>query len=264
MTVSAKRQGSRFRLLFWKKGAADAGLLSKKDRIQCVIEGIMVIVLFAWFFYRSVLALPFLTPVYLLYQHERRKALGKKRQKEAAVQFKDAILSASANQKAGYSIENAFQQAYEDMDLLYGKESMICEELYTIVAGLKNNVPIESLLYDFGKRSGVEDIIEFSQVFAVAKRSGGNLTEIIERSASVIEDKVETEKEIQVVISARQMEQRIMNIVPFGILLYISAASKGFFDMLYKNAAGIIIMSLCMAVYVGAVFLSGKITDIGV
>ena len=188
--------------------------------------------------------------------------LGKKRKKETAVQFKDTILSVSANQKAGYSIENAFHQAYEDMELLYGKESMICKELYIIVAGLKNNVPIESLLYDFGKRSGVEDIIEFSQVFAVAKRSGGNLTEIIERSASVIEDKIETEKEIEVVISARQMEQRIMNVVPFGILLYISAASKGFFDVLYKNAAGVVIMSVCMVIYVGAVFLSGKITDI--
>ncbi len=264
MTASSKRQESLSKLLFWKKRTAAVSLLSKKDYMQCTIEGVMVIVLFAWFFYRSVLALPFLMPVYLLYQSERRKALAKRRKKEAAVQFKDAILSASANQKAGYSIENAFQQAYEDMELLYGKDSMICQELYVIVTGLKNNVPIENLLYDLGRRSGVEDIMEFSQIFAVAKRSGGNLTEIIERSASVIEDKVETEKEIQVVISARQMEQRIMNIVPFGILLYISAASKGFFDVLYKNAAGVIIMSVCMATYVGAVFLSGKITDIEV
>ena len=264
MTASSKQQGLLPKLLFWKRGDSNTALLNKKDRMQCVIEGSMVMGLFAWFFYRSVLALPFLVPVYLIYWCERRKMLVKKRKKEAAVQFKDAILSASSNQKAGYSIENAFQQAYEDMALLYGKESVICKELYIIVAGLKNNIPIENLLYDFGKRSGVEDIIEFSQVFAVAKRSGGNLTEIIERSASVIEDKVETEKEIEVVISARQMEQRIMNVVPFGILLYINAASKGFFNVLYKNAAGIVIMSACMATYVGAVFLSGKITDIEV
>lgn len=264
MTANSKRQESRFKMVFRGEKNRNTSLLSKKDHIQCVAESIAVIIAFAWFFYRSFLALPFLMPIGLLYQYEKRKRLGKKKRNEAAVQFKDAILSVSANQKAGYSIENAFYQAYEDMKLLYGKESVICKELYIIAAGLKNNVSIEGLLYDFGKRSGVEDIIEFSQVFAVAKRSGGHLTEIIERSASVIEDKVETEKEIEVVISARQMEQRIMNAVPFGILLYISAASKGFFDVLYKNAAGIIVMSVCMAVYVGAVFLSGKITDIEV
>lgn len=75
---------------------------------------------------------------------------------------------------------------------------------------------------------------------------------------------METEREIQTVISARQMEQKIMNIVPFGILLYISAASKGFFDVLYKNVAGIIIMSICMAAYIGAVWLSNRIVDIEV
>lgn len=262
MTVNSKRQESGYKLVSWGRKNRNTNFLNKKDRIQCVTESIAVIVAFAWFFYRSFLALPFLIPICLLYQQEKCKLLGKRRKKETAVQFKDTILSVSANQKAGYSIENAFSQAYEDMELLYGKESMICRELYITVAGLKSNVPIESLLYDFGKRSGVEDIIEFSQVFAVAKRSGGNLTEIIERSASVIEDKIETEKEIEVVISARQMEQKIMNVVPFGILLYISAASKGFFDVLYKNAVGVVIMSICMLIYVGAVFLSGKITDI--
>lgn len=263
MKASLKRRASGFKL--WNRKQRDGYIqLNKKDNIKCILEGIAVVALFAWFFYRSFLALPFLLPVYLLYQRERRKSLEKKQQKEIAVQFKDAILAVSANQKAGYSVENAFKQSYEDMALLYGKESMICKELYTVIAGLKNNVPLEGLLYDFGKRSHTEDIIEFSQVFAVAKRSGGNMTEIIERSASIIEDKVETEKEIQVVISARQMEQKIMNVVPFGILLYISAASKGFFDVLYKNIAGVAIMSICMAVYIGAVFLSNKIVDIEV
>lgn len=238
--------------------------LRREDKIKCSLEGVGFILLFAWFFYRSALALPFLLPVYFLYQKERRGLLLKMRKKEMAVQFKDTILAVSASQKAGYAVENAFRQAYEDMILLYGKESPICKELYSIIVGLKNNMPIEALLYDLGKRSGVEDIVEFAQVFAVAKRSGGKLTEIIERSASVIEDKVETEKEIQVVISARRMEQRIMNGVPFGILLYISIASRGFFDVLYKNTAGIIVMTICLGVYLGAIFLSGKIVDIEV
>lgn len=185
-------------------------------------------------------------------------------EKETAVQFKDAILAVSANQKAGYSVENAFRQSYEDMALLYGKNSVICRELGMIIAGLGNNMVLEKLLYNFGKRCGVEDVMEFAEVFAAAKRNGGNLTEVIERCASVIEEKVETEKEIQVLISARQMEQKIMNIVPFGILLYINATSRGFFDVLYHNVPGAVIMTLCLLVYMAAVLLSRKIVSIEV
>lgn len=229
-----------------------------------MIFGFGILGLIAFFFYRSFWALPFLFPVFWLYQKEATDTYVSKRRKETAIQFKDAILSVSANQKAGYSVENAFKQAYADMVLLYGKGSIICKELGMIISGLGNNIVLEKMLFDLGRRSGVEEISEFAEVFAAAKRNGGNLTEIIERSASVIEQKVETEKEIQVLISARKLEQKIMNVVPFGILAYISVTSKGFFDVLYHNPAGVVIMTVCLIIYIGAVLLSRKIVNIEV
>lgn len=235
-----------------------------KERWKDILIGMGIVVALSYFFYRSLWSVPFLMPVYILYQREAAKAYAQKCRKETAIQFKDAILAVSVNQKAGYSVENSFKQAYEDMVLLYGRESMICRELYTMISGMSNNMVLEKMMYDFGQRSGVEEIIEFAQVFAEAKRNGGNLTEIIERSASIIAERVETEKEIQTLISARKMEQRIMNVVPFGILLYIGVSSKGFFDVLYHNPVGVIIMTACLIVYIAAVFLSRKIVSIEV
>ena len=133
-----------------------------------------------------------------------------------------------------------------------------------MISGMGNNRTLEAMMYDFGKRSGVVEITEFAQVFAAAKRNGGNLTEVIERSAAIIEEKIETEKEIQILISAKKLEQKIMNVVPFGILLYISITSKGFFDVLYHNPLGIAIMTACLSVYIWSVFLSRKIVNIEV
>ena len=90
------------------------------------------------------------------------------------------------------------------------------------------------------------------------------MTEIIERSVTVIEEKVETEKEIQIILASRRMEQKIMNVIPFGILLYISVTSKGFFDVLYHNLPGVIFMTICLFVYLGAVLLSRNIVLIEV
>ena len=264
-SVSDRKSRSRKREAA-KQGSWKAGCKAEKCRTDWKdwLAGMGIVAVIGFFFYRSLWSLPFLAPVYLLYQREAAKDKEQKRRRETAIQFKDAILSVSANQKAGYSVENAFRQAYGDMVLLYGKDSGICREWYAIVSGLGSNMVLEDMMYGFGKRSGVEEIMEFAQVFAAAKRNGGNLTEVIERSASVIEDKVETEKEIQIVISARKLEQRIMNVVPFGSLLYISAGSKGFFDVLYHNPAGVLVMTVCLAVYMAAVVLSRKIVNIEV
>jgi len=55
-----------------------------------------------------------------------------------------------------------------------------------------------------------------------------------------------------------------MNVVPFFIIFYISLTSKGFFDVLYHNPVGILIMTICMAVYLAAFLLSEKIVEIEV
>lgn len=237
---------------------------NKRDRIRCMVKGGVIVGVIAAFFYRSLWAIPFLAPVFFLYCAGEKKDMAVNRRKIVQTQFVDAILSVSANQKAGYSIENSFKNAYEDMLLLYGKESIICRELYTIRNGLLNNLLLEKLLFDFGRRSGVEDIIQFAEVFAAAKRNGGNMTEIIERSVSVIDSKVDTEREIGLLLAARQMEQKIMNVVPFGILLYIGLTSRGFFRVLYHNVPGVIIMTVCLTIYIIAVVISRKIVMIEV
>ena len=94
------------------------------------MEGILLIVFLAIFFYRSLWAVPFLLPIFSIYRREKKRELSAKRSRELQTQFKDAILSISASQKVGYSLENSFRLAYEDMILLYGKDSVICGELY--------------------------------------------------------------------------------------------------------------------------------------
>ena len=78
----------------------------------------------------------------------------------------------------------------------------------------------------------------------------------------VIRDKIQVQEEIQTMTAARIFEQKIMNGIPFGMILYIDFTSPGFFDIMYGTWMGRLIMTLCLAFYMGAVMLSGKILDI--
>ena len=118
------------------------------------------------------------------------------------------------------------------------------------------NRNVEELFMDFGRRSGLEDVDHFTQVLAAAKRSGGNLVEVISQTAGIIRDKVQVKEEIYTMLASRIFEQRIMNWVPFLIVLYIDITSPGFF-----NRA---VMTVCLTVYGLALFLASRIMDIEV
>lgn len=65
-------------------------------------------------------------------------------------------------------------------------------------------------------------------------------------------------------ISAKKMEQKIMNLVPFLIIFYIGTTSKGFFDVLYHNLVGVVVMTVCLVFYGAAWRFSKKIVEIEV
>lgn len=75
-----------------------------------------------------------LAPMGICYPLILRKDLKRRRKEALKLQFKDAILSAASGLNAGYSVENAFAAALEEMDRLYGKDSMISQELRLILA----------------------------------------------------------------------------------------------------------------------------------
>ena len=60
------------------------------------------------------------------------------------------------------------------------------------------------------------------------------------------------------------MEQVIMSMMPFGIILYMQLTSPGFLQILYGNLFGIITMSVCLGIYFFAYWMGCRIVDIEV
>lgn len=236
--------------------------MSYREYAMYILQGLGIVILFAYFFYHSYVAVIFLMPYILYFVHGKKRKLCDERKQELCFQFKEMITSLSTCLYAGYSIENAFHEVYGDMLFLYGKEAMICKEMRYILTSLDHNTTLERLLTDLGERSGVDDIREFGEIFAIARRSSGDIKKIMQCSASVIGEKIEVKRDIHTVMSAKIFEQKIMRIVPFGIMFYISITSKGFFQPLYHNATGVLLMTGCLLIYLLSNYLSAKIVEI--
>ena len=173
----------------------------------------------------------------------------------------DSIASALT---AGYSIENALYEAHKDMLRLYGPGSIIVNELEYFFSMLDAGAPMEAVLSDFAKRADVEDITDFSEIFTLAKRNGGDFGGIIRKTVRMMKEKDETEREISVILSGRKYEQKLMCVIPFGIILYLRISSGSFLSVLYHNPLGITVMTLCLLIYAASYLISERLTDIKV
>lgn len=232
--------------------------------IRIVFEWAVICAVTAYVFYRSAAAFILLTPGFVFYARVRNRQAENNRKRLLALQFRESILAVSTAMNAGYSVENSFIEAWHDMKRAYGEEAPITEEYGRIVMKLRDNEQIEYIIRDFGRRSGIEDINDFAAVFEAAKRIGGDMTRIIKRAASNISEKIEVKREIETVMTSRRFETRIMEVMPFGILLYLQAGSSELISVLYEGIPGRAVMTAALGVYLTGVLMAEKIIDIEV
>ena len=235
---------------------------SLQESIRYFFEGFMIILVLGGLFYRSIPGIIIISPLIYIYCKKKKDELIQKRKWQLNIEFRDGINSLSAALNAGYSAEHAFAQAVKDLRRMYPKGAMIINEFTYIVNRIQMNIAVEKALYDFGKRSHVEDIISFAEVFATAKRTGGDIMKIIRTTGSIISNKLEAKREIATLIAAKKFEANIMKIVPAGILCYLTVSSPDFLKPLYHNLFGNLVMSILLVVYAFTCHLIDKITAI--
>lgn len=235
---------------------------SQKEKRLLAGKSVFVVLALDYFFYQSFWALLPLSVIGVMYWRMEKKGMMQKKREQVREQFKELMLLVSTGQRAGFSAENAFISSYQDMKALYGEESAICRVIKMLRSGKENNIPFSRIWKEIGDRLAVSEIKEFAQVYEISHESSGNMSSIMDKTADIIVRRIDTEKEIAVLLSARKLEQRIMNLMPFAIMLYISISSPGYFQGLYHSLGGAMIMSFCLLLYLSAYVLSVKMISI--
>lgn len=242
----------------------DKYYFTAKEFLVYLGEGLCICIIINYLCYRTLWAFIIMVPFVLLFLKWKRRSLIEKRRESLKIQFNDALHALQIALGAGYSMENAITACISDLKGVYESREPIVKEFEYIKKQIHISVPIEVLFMDLGNRSQIEDIQNFASIYAIAKRSGGDLNAILNKTARMIEEKIETSKEINTSIAAKRMEQLIMSIVPCGIILYVQLTSPGYMDVLYGNMVGIAVMTGCLFLYTIAFYLGKTIMKIEV
>ncbi|MBO4524534.1 MAG: type II secretion system F family protein [Lachnospiraceae bacterium] len=227
----------------------DEFTFTRSELLKNILIPSGMIVFLALLCYNNIFFAVLLLPYIPYHLAVTRKKLKEGRKWKLNMQFRDCINCISSALESGYSIENALKEAYTDMKLSYAEEDLIMVEMKGIISAVGNNRTVEDVFLDFSNRSGVDDIKSFADIFATAKRTGGNLILIIKSTADVIHTRVELKRELRTVIASKKYEADIMKLIPFGILIYLRVFSPDMVAALYGNLFGIAFMTVILVLY---------------
>lgn len=217
----------------------------------------------AWIFYDSVYAF-FLLLVPVIYVNGKRYSYKVKvnEEKEFIEQYKEMLKNVVSALETGYSVENAFVEAQRQQEKRFGKEAIVTKELRRINTAVSLKKPIEKAFFEFAERFPYEEVENFAEIFSFGKRLGGGYVDNLRTTAVKLEEKVALRQDISATIAQKQLELYVMSIMPVGIILYMRIGSPGFMNPLYHNPFGIVIMSVCIGVYILAIWLGKKVVSI--
>ncbi len=196
-----------------------------------------------------------------LYVPMRRKTIIQKRKKELNHQFRDMLDSLTTSLGAGKNVNDSFMSVYEDLKVQYDSDAYILKELEVVISGIHNNIAIEDVLEDFGKRSDNEDILSFANVFKISYRKGGNIKEIIRNTHEILSDKMAIAEDIETLVTSNKMEQNIMVVMPIALIGVIKMMSPEFAAN-FVTPTGIISTTVSIVFFVIAYFIGKSVLNI--
>ncbi|WP_019153862.1 type II secretion system F family protein [Robertmurraya massiliosenegalensis] len=240
--------------------------LSTFERVLAIFIGAFFSFLIGYLFYMNLIVALIFSLLGLYFPKIRRVHLRDKRKRELTLQFKQMLFSLSSALSAGKSVDQALVEVVKDLRLLYpDPNTYIIRELELINRRVANGDSIASAIKDFSDRADIDDITNFSDVFITSTSTGGDLVEIISRTSTIISEKLEVQQEIQILVSGKKLESKIMMIAPLGIIGFMAFAADGYLDPMYEfPGPGPVIMTGCIATLAFVYWLLQKIMDIRV
>ena len=195
-------------------------------------------------------------------KNEYIKFLKHKRKDELLLQFKDLLYSLSTAVTTGRSIRQGIIDSLVFWQGTYNEDDYIMVELKSMITKMEqSNIQDISVLSDFSKRSGIKDIEDMVMVCSTCKRSGGNLSQALEKCSSIIGDKIDMERELQVIMSQKKFEGRIVAVAPFLLLLLMKIIAPEYLLPLTETNTGRIVSTISLVLIIVAWLIIERVNE---
>lgn len=185
----------------------------------------------------------------------------KKRKNTLRLQFRDMLESLSTSFSTGSNVVDSFNSALLDLKMQYKDNDYIVVELKEIIDAMMSNINVEDAIQFLGKRSGIEDIETFADVFTICYRRGGDMKKVVRSTYDVISDKMAINDEIETKLISNKMQHNAMSVMPIIVIALLRVSNPSFAES-FASLSGVLVNTIAIIIFVAAYKYGKKIIDV--
>ncbi len=186
------------------------------------------------------------------------KFLRKRRAQRFNLQLVDSLISMSSALKAGFSIVQAFESVVKQ------GAAPISQEFGLFLQELRVGVKFEEALRHMEARVGSEDLVLMNQSIEIARQTGGNLTEVFEKIAATIRERMRIEQRIHSLTAQGRLQGIVVGSVPILLLLAMTLIDPAMMMPFFRSRAGLLLIGFAGALEIAGALLIRKVMRIQV
>ena len=144
----------------------------------------------------------------------------------------DAIDLLARALRAGHSVGSAIEMVGEQSPQPLGAEFM------QVFQEQRLGLPFRDALEQMGERIPSRDLSFLVTAILIQKETGGDLTEVLDRTAHVIRERVRIEGEVRTRTAQGRLTGWILSLLPVVMLALLNFINPGYSDLLFHDPSG--------------------------
>jgi tight adherence protein B len=164
----------------------------------------------------------FMAPPLVVRMHHNR------RRNKFVAQLADALMLLTNSLRSGYGFLKGLE--------LIAKETSdpISKELNRMLREVNLGATVEQALLNLGRRINSQDLDIVISAYLIQKDVGGNLTEIMEKVAETIRERLRIQGDIRVLTAQGRLSGLIVGLLPLGLFLFFWLRMPDYFKPMFE------------------------------
>jgi len=184
--------------------------------------------------------------------------LKRRRRHRFNLQLVNALVSMSNALKAGFSIAQAFESITRE------RQNPISQEFALFLQQTRVGVSFSQALENLENRIESRDLTLVVRSIESARRSGGNLTEIFDRMAATIRERMRIENRIRTLTAQGRLQGIVVGAMPIAIGVALLLVDPELMTPFLHSPAGIAVIAVMALLVLGGALIIRKIVKIDV
>jgi tight adherence protein B len=168
-------------------------------------------------------AVGFLAPAAVVRIHQNR------RRTKFVTQLADALMLLTNSLRSGYGFLKGLELIAKEMS------DPISKELNRMLREINLGATVEQALLSLGRRINSQDLDIVISAYLIQKDVGGNLTEIMEKVAETIRERLRIQGDIRVLTAQGRLSGLIVGLLPLVLFLFFWLRLPDYFDPMFQK-----------------------------